>query len=346
MIRRRTHSAIALGLALVLALLTSRAGAYEPPLDEPADSGHSDTRDRTEASIGLRFDPPHAPQAVFALMSDLRDEDLAARITAALALRELGELAFPALPLLEAMLEDPAMGARKAAVGALGGMGPAAEAAVPALARRLEDPHPFVRSWAAMALSEIGPGARPATAALIAMLGRDADNLRGRAWCTAALPLVKAPAADAVPALIRALDRDPSEEVRAVAVLSLERYAREAAAHGALPTLLDALNDGHWKVRGNAACALTELVSAPDPEAERIVFPLTDRLRDESAYVRGCALRSLGRLGENARRVRRDIESLRDDDDPVVRSRAEEALSALSALSALPTLPGLQAVEP
>jgi len=322
----RGHSATRV-LALCCALLGGPAGATEPPLGEPSDP--SPAGDRTAAPEPLRFDPPHAPAAVFALMEDLRSGDPAEQIAAALALRELGELAFPALSLLEVRLAHPSMGVRKAAAGALGGMGPAAEAAVPALAERLEDPHPFVRSWAAMALYEIGPGARAAAAALIALLGRDADNLRGRAWCAAALPRIGAPAELAVPALIRALGSDPSDEVRSVAVLSLEAYGHEAAAHGALPALLETLGDPHWKVRGNAACALDELVSPMGPAAETLVSPLAALLRDGSGYVRGCALRSLGNLGEPARRIRPDLEALLDDEDPHVRSQARDALSAL-----------------
>ena len=322
----RDHSALR-ALALCCALLASPAGAYEPPLGEPADAGPPG--DRVAAPDPLRFDPPHAPAAVFALMEDLRSGDPDAQIAAALALRELGELAFPALSLLEERLAHPSMGVRKAAAGALGGMGPAAEAAAPALARRLEDPHPFVRSWAAMALYEIGPGARAAAAALIALLGRDADNLRGRAWCAAALPRIGAPVELAVPALVRALASDPSEEVRSVAVLSLEAYGHEAAAHGALPALLETLADPHWKVRGNAACALAELVSPRDPAADTLVSPLAALLRDWSGYVRGCALRSLGNLGEPARRVRPDLEALLDDEDPHVRGQARDALSTL-----------------
>ncbi len=324
----RSHTATR-ALALCCALLAGPAGAYEPPLDAPADAGPPG--DRAAAPAPLRFDPPHAPAAVFALMEDLRAGDPAAQIAAALALRELGELAFPALSLLEERLEHPSMGVRKTAAGALGGIGPAAESAVPALARRLEDPHAFVRSWAAMALYEIGPGARPAAGALIALMERDAENLRGRAWSASALPRIGAPAALAVPPLLRALGRDPSEEVRAVAVLALEEYAREAAAHGALTALLDTLDDPHWKVRGNAACALPALISPRDPAAETLVSPLVTLLRDWSGYVRGCALRSLGSLGEPARRVRPDLEALLDDEDPHVRREAREALDALGA---------------
>jgi hypothetical protein len=60
------------------------------------------------------------------------------------------------------------------------------------------------------------------------MLESDSGNLRGRAWCASALPEVDAHPDQAVPALVRALEEDSSEEVRSVAVLSIESYGAEA----------------------------------------------------------------------------------------------------------------------
>ena len=61
------------------------------------------------------------------------------------------------------------------------------------------------------------------------MLASDRGNLRGRAWCASALPLVEADAGLAVPALVAALE-DESEEVRAVAVESGDVFARRLDA--------------------------------------------------------------------------------------------------------------------
>jgi HEAT repeat protein len=202
------------------------------------------------------------------------------------------------------------------------------QAAVPALSEALGDPHRFVRSWAAMALHEIGPAARPATANLIRMLESDAENLRGRSWCASALPEVGADPDLAVPALVRVLAKDASEEVRAVAVLSLESYGPEAARRGATLPLVDALSDPHWKVRGNAACALPEM----GEQAELALARLAGALRDDTPYVRGCAARALGGLGPPAFELAREIEPLLEDPDDHVRREAEEALRRLRPL--------------
>jgi HEAT repeat protein len=238
-------------------------------------------------------EPPNANAAVIPLLLDLASEEVTARMAAVMAMRELGPVAWPAVPALIEALSDPIVGIRKGAAGALGGIGQAAVSAVPELARALGDPHRFVRSWAAMALYEIGPAARPAAADLVRMLKTDAENLRGRSWCASALPKIGTDPNLAVPALIRALSEDPSEEVRAVAVLSLESYGLEAAQRGATRSLMDALLDPHWKVRGNAACALPKMGS----DAEVAISPLETALRDETEYVRNCAERALAELG-------------------------------------------------
>jgi len=175
------------------------------------------------------------------------------------------------------------------------------------------------------ALFEIGAAAKPAAARLIHMLETDVENLRGRSWCASALPEIGAEPELAVPALARALAEDGSEEVRAVAVLSLEKYGLAAARRGAVFTLMEALSDPHWKVRGNAACALPEMGA----DAEMALSKLAGALRDEAPYVRGCAAEALGELGLRARSLVHEIEALLDDEDDHVRRRAEQALQRL-----------------
>ena len=272
-------------------------------------------------------EPPHARAAVFPLLEDLASEDETERIAAVMAMRELGPIAWPAVPALMEALSDPVMPVRKGAAGALGGIGPAAEPSVPALRRALADPHRFVRSWVAMALFEIGPAAGSAVPDLIDMMKSDIENLRGRAWCASALPQLEADPNLAVPALRRTLAGDPSDEVRAVAVLSLEKYGLEAARRGGTLALLDALSDPHWKVRGNAACALPRMGA----DAEIALSQLAGALRDKTPYVRGCAARALGKLAPLAREFAHEVEPLLEDEDEDVRRKAERALRRLRA---------------
>ena len=279
--------------------------------------------------------PPEIHVAVLPLVEDLANGDTHARIAATMALRELGPKALPALPLLIDALDDPLVPVRKGAAGALGGIGAEAAPAVPALREALGDPHRFVRSWVAMALFEIGPGARAAGPDLAALLRSDAENLRGRAWAASALPRLDVEPDVAVPALREALLEDPSDEVRSVAALSLQEYGPRAARRGAAMALREALSDPHWKVRGNAACALP----AMGEEAEVAISHLVSRLRDATPYVRGCAARSVGELARLTRSYLHELAPLVEDDDAHVRSKAIRALALLRAVGPAPRTP-------
>jgi HEAT repeat protein len=128
-----------------------------------------------------------------------------------------------------------------------------------------------------------------------------------------------------VPPLLEALSKDSSEEVRSVAVLSLERFGIEAARSGATLALLGALNDTHWKVRANAACAL------PDMGEDAVVglSALAVALRDETPYVRGCAADAKGEIGTGARDLAHELEPLLSDVDDHVRHRAARVYKRL-----------------
>jgi HEAT repeat protein len=275
-------------------------------------------------------EPPHAGFALIPLLEDLSAENPEARIAAAMAIRELGATAELAVPLLVKALEDALVPMRRSAAGALGGIGPGAAAAVPALTTALGDPHRFVRSWSAMALVEIGPASLPAANALIALMRTDVENLRGRSWAASALPVIGADPERAVPALALALANDESEEVRAVAVLSLEKYAADAARLGATEAMIGALSDPVAMVRRNAACALPKLGA----DAALGTSALELALRDESAMVRACAARALGEIGRPAIGAMNELEALSRDEDDHVRRRAERAYRTLEALKA------------
>jgi HEAT repeat protein len=64
------------------------------------------------------------------------------------------------------MLGDAEISVRVTAAMALGNMGAAAQEAVPALIRALKDQDSQVRNWAATALGSIGPAAESAVPAL------------------------------------------------------------------------------------------------------------------------------------------------------------------------------------
>jgi hypothetical protein len=106
------------------------------------------------------------------------------------------------LPELIAVLQDDDDAARLTAAWALKDMGPQAEPAVPALIENLHFYHSDVREAVAYALGEIGPGAKPAVPELIDVLQND-DVLTVRR--AAAYALGQIGDASAIPALANVL---------------------------------------------------------------------------------------------------------------------------------------------
>jgi HEAT repeat protein len=85
----------------------------------------------------------------------LKDNAVAVRQAAAMALAELGDAAKDAVPGLAAALKDPDVTVRATAAGALAEIGPVAGDAIPALVAALKDSDIDVRGGAAYALGEI-----------------------------------------------------------------------------------------------------------------------------------------------------------------------------------------------
>jgi len=107
--------------------------------------------------------PPRQPSGSAGdLARDLADADPVTRGLAAIALRDRGAGALPALGALESALRDPDTGVRMMSGNAIAAIGPGAAGAVPALtaACSVKDEHAHVLRACAQALGAIGPAAR------------------------------------------------------------------------------------------------------------------------------------------------------------------------------------------
>ncbi len=115
-------------------------------------------------------------QALAPLAAALRDPEWVVREAAALALRQMGPKALPALPALLGAAEREKTGdAWTAETDAARGLLDRRAEAVPVLAGGLKDPDRDVRRACALALGKAGAEARPAEGALV-QAGRDADE--------------------------------------------------------------------------------------------------------------------------------------------------------------------------
>jgi hypothetical protein len=223
---------VVLGIGVLVALTSN---GQEPPEVNPAltvsaaVSGLTDAlRDpspsvRDAAAMALRELGPAAKPAIPALAQMLRDSDGYLRITAAHTLDRMGADAVPSLvPLLRDY--DPRV--RVLAAETLRSIGLDAKDAVPALTESLRDPSPSVRDAAAMALREMGPDAKYAIPALAAMLSDPDGYLR----ITAAHTLERL-GPDAIPAVVMAL-RAPDPRVRELAANTLRLIEANAELGG------------------------------------------------------------------------------------------------------------------
>lgn len=116
--------------------------------------------------------------------------------------------------------------------------------------------------------------------------------------------------------------RNPDWKVRQKAVRELDYLADRP---GAIPPLIEALNDDHYSVRHAAAQALGH---GGDPRASA---PLMKALLDEHMLVRAAAAAALGQLGD-VRAATALAQALRDPDF-LVRDHATRGLVALGGMA-------------
>jgi HEAT repeat protein len=168
--------------------------------------------------------PQSQNQTIQLLITRLKNADAGVRVNAA---EELGRSGVAeAVPALSDAMNDDYWGVRLSAAMALGDIGNASEPAVPTLAKALRDETPSVRSGAAWALGRIGEPAKAAIPALIEALQEDEASIRFNA--AYALGRIGEAAKDAVPALIQAL-RDEDGQVRHFATEALKQIGTSEA---------------------------------------------------------------------------------------------------------------------
>lgn len=327
---------------------------------DPAKPGMGPEQKRR--SRGWPTDPftlPPDPEDVPDMILRLRDPEPKVRVGAAWALGELGPKARDAVPdLLEALKDRSIANLAQYALARIG------KPAIPALVKLMKDEdnamrdpadlHSQLCSHAFYALREMGPEAKAVIPDLIELIkvpkfgragfieflgdfGSDAKDaipllsdilLEGRLEPTGRDNFERWKAATTlgqigrlgVPALLRAL-RESDDQGRYWAAVGLCEAGPEAEA--AIPALLELRTDRDIRVREMAGSALEAVGKAAVPALIR-------GLRHDDLYVRGEAVRLLGRLGPDARDAAPHLKRLLDDEDPFIGKAAAAALSKVS----------------
>ncbi len=229
-----------------------------------------------------------------------------------------------AAPVLAAVLRDQRRSSaevRCLAAELLGKVGGGWEATPASLLAALEDPDAHVRSVVSAALPKASVPAEMAVPELVELLGREQNPVHVRAlseYADAAKP--------GLPVLLEMLaNAQLDSETRWNAARAIGKIGAEAA--DAVPALVTALQDPAATIREHAAEALGDI----GPGAAAAVAPLVSVLHDPAIRVRRDAVRSLGQVGPAARTVVSEIQQvLLTDKEEIVREAARNTLQTIA----------------
>lgn len=327
---------------------------------------------KTALDTLVRIARPELADAAKELNPLLEDKDPEIRFSAALVLTRIGgEEAVSALPVLQSALKNAESHTQELATAALAALGPLAKSAMYDLADTLVDAKNTVavRRNAALALAHIGAAAKPVVPALVMALQRE-QPLEVRQFAAEALAQMQYPAnAEAVPALLDAINQDRDPLVRHKCVWALftlgpaEKF-REVGADRALAKLLDETGERTaWTalLRYDAARALAYVLrdQAPDKTVDVLLEMLTNtqlkvyyrtdaevvgtdteamagranlqaNLGDDARYMAAQALAWLGNKAAKRPDVAAALRKAAQAKEPKLRKTAQEALKDLN----------------
>jgi HEAT repeat protein len=264
--------------------------------------------------------------AVETMVANLADEDPKVRSAAARALADFEGHADLVVPALVALLRDADPEVVGNALDALASIGPK-------IVDRVSDAlkNPQLRHYATRLLYRMGPKAAEAVPALIAALQEDVtddNDVAFRVETQMVLAAIGAAAAPAVPELIKSLASD-HRETRGTACYALGKIGPGAEA--AVDELQRCQQDLDASECGPVLWALLR-IRPNDEEIAKIAAPrLIEALDHHEAIVRAEAAAALGGLGEYARPALERLKQLSSDPDPAVRDAAAAAVQQLQA---------------
>jgi HEAT repeat protein len=236
--------------------------------------------------------------------------------------------------LFTAVRTDPSGAVREAAVRALGQLDPGEiRPAVAALIDRLKDDYPDVRTAAAATLFKLGRDAVEAVPALREVVQDVKNDRTMRVWAVHALGKIGTPeASEALPTLQKVLEDDKTPlDIRTAIVEELGNFGKDASP--TVPVLAKLLTDdgSSIEIRNAVVTALEKL----GPDAKAALPALKKVSRDRDKFIRGMALRALGRIGKELGPDVKEVAALlrQGTDDPLldVRLAAIETLGNLGA---------------
>jgi HEAT repeat protein len=264
-----------------------------------------------------RHPAPHPVDAAVAILRELAVDPVpAVRALAAQALGQLEVAAAAAEPELSAMLHDPDESVRCSATAALARVTSDDAVAIAALSEQLRDSDSRVRKAAAKAAALRGDSAEELVPLLVPLMADADPEVRGAA--VEAVSQVGAGPAD---------EDDIFSPVRHSGTVVLGTI--KIGVPDKLPGLVEALGDGDFQVRFNAAAAIGREGVAALPAVPALV----EALRDSDGLVAAAAATSLGEIGPAAGEATPALLEALGHPDAGVRNHAAEALKLISIAS-------------
>jgi HEAT repeat protein len=261
-----------------------------------------------------------ATESIPDIVDLLEDQDKNVRQDAAQALGSFGPLALAAVPSLVKRLDDPDQLVKIQAAQSLGRIRPESEIVVTQLAKALRQKGREFRIAVIQALGKLGFRAKSAVSTLVLLF--DDPDAEIRTYAAQAICGIRSNESIAVPALISALKKETSSNVKYYLILSLGCFETQRAM--ICPVLgVFAAGDLNEEVRRIAVRTMSELACSVEATQLNIdVFRtcLKDRARD----IRLMTVQALIERGQFNRENIPDIQVLFDDENEFVRREAEK----------------------
>jgi HEAT repeat protein/energy-coupling factor transporter ATP-binding protein EcfA2 len=276
------------------------------------------------AAFALRELGNTSEELTNALLEMLRDKDSKVGYRAVLTLGRLGNISREVIDALLEMLKDKDSKVSYRSALTLGQLGNTSREVIDALLEMLKDKDSKVSSRAALTLGQLGNTSREVIDALLEMLKDKDSKVSSRAALT--LRQLGNTSKEVTDALLEML-RDKDSEVSSRAALTLGRLGN--ISREVIDALLEMLKDKDSKVSYRSALILGQLGNT----SKEVTDALLEMLRDKDSEVSSRAAFTLGQLGNISKEVTDTLLEMLRDKDSKVSYRSALTLGQLGSAS-------------
>ena len=264
-----------------------------------------------------------AKEAVPVLIETLEASEYSVKAAAAKALGEMGEEGKLAIPSLVKLLEAFEYSVKAAAVEALGKMGEEGKLAIPSLAKLLRVPGSTIKETVAEALGKMGEEGK---AELIKRL-QEPDFTEKDRYVIEALGKLGQEAREVIPLLLEQLKKSRGIFLKISLTKALAQIGK--GNKEIIPVFIQRMNDKGFFFRQCIVKGLGDI----GVKTKEVISALIEKLSDSNPDVRKSAVESLEKLGEEAKEAIPGLVKKLSDSNSEVRQAALKALVEINKKS-------------